>query len=102
MRPTAPPTTSTVSADTTLSPAQLETLVGRVALYPDDLLALVLPASTQPLQVVEAQRLLEQRKTNPSLQPPKTWDPSIVALLNYPEALATMSADPVWLQQLGT
>jgi Protein of unknown function (DUF3300) len=88
--------------DTNLTPAQLETLVSPVALYPDDLLALVLPASTQPLQVVEAQRFLEQRKTNPSLQPQKTSDPSVVALLNYPEALARMTADLTWLQQFGT
>src|SRR5690348_5211308 len=88
--------------DANLTPTQLETLLGRVALYPHDLLALVLPASTQPLQVVEAHRFLEQRKANPGLQPPKTWDPSVVALLNYPEALALMNADPTWLQQLGT
>lgn len=112
--PDAPPATTTAPAstgaaavsfsgtDTNLTPAQLETLVSRVALYPDDLLALVLPASTQPLQVVEARRFLEQRKANPSLQPPKTWDPSVVALLNYPEALTRMTADLTWLQQLGT
>jgi hypothetical protein len=111
--PEAPPPTTVAPASpraalpfsgtaTNLTAAQLELLVGPVALYPDDLLALVLPASTQPLQVVDAQRFLEQRKTKPSLQPPKTWDPSVVALLNYPEALARMTADLTWLQQLGT
>jgi hypothetical protein len=85
-----------------LSAAQLEILVSRVALYPDDLLALVLPASTQPLEVVEAQRFLEQRKANASMQPSKEWDPSIIALLNYPEALKLMTADVTWLTQLGT
>jgi hypothetical protein len=88
--------------DKNLSAAQLEALVGPVALYPDDLLALVLPASTQPQQVVDAKRFLEQRKTNASLEPPKTWDPSVIALLNYPDALNRMSADFTWLQQLGT
>jgi hypothetical protein len=73
-----------------------------VALYPDDLLALVLPASTQPLQIVEAGRLLEKRKTDPTLQPPKTWDPSVVSLLNYPEVVELMNADLTWTQQLGT
>ena len=42
-----------------LSAAELETLVGPVALYPDDLLAIVLPAATYPLQLVEAQRVLD-------------------------------------------
>lgn len=112
--PDAPPATTMAPAatgaaavsfsgtDMNLTPAQLETLVSRFALYPDDLLAVVLPASTQPLQVVEAQRFLEQRKVNASLQPPRTWDPSVVALLNYPEALGRMNADLTWLQQLGT
>ena len=73
----APPssivTTSTATfsgSDLDLSPQELETLVSRIALYPDDLLALVLPASTQPLQIVEAQRLLDQRKSNRKVQPP--------------------------------
>ncbi len=41
-----------------LSSVDLEELVGPVALYPDDLLAIVLPASAYPLQLVEAARFL--------------------------------------------
>ncbi len=41
-----------------LTAAQLQDLVGPVAPYPDDLLALILPASTTTLDVVKAQRLL--------------------------------------------
>ena len=105
---TATPSTTTTSTtafsgnDLDLSPQQLAVLVGPIALYPDDLLALVLPASTQPLQVVEAQRLLDQRKSTPKVRPPKTWDPSVVALLNYPEAVALLNRDLTWTQQLGT
>jgi hypothetical protein len=102
-QPTVAASATTFSgSDENLSPEQLETLVSRVALYPDDLLALVLPASTQPLQIVEAARLLEKRKTDPKLQPPKTWDPSVVGLLNYPEVVALMNSDLTWTQQLGT
>ena len=39
-------------------------LVAPVALYPDDLLAVVLPASTYPLQVVLAARFLEDEQQN--------------------------------------
>ncbi|MGF7213137.1 hypothetical protein GGE65_007773 [Skermanella aerolata] len=95
-------TTAFSGSDLDLSSQQLAVLVGPIALYPDDLLALVLPASTQPLQVVEAQRLLDQRKSNSKVQPPKTWDPSVVALLNYPEAVAQLNRDLTWTQQLGT
>lgn len=34
--------------------AELEELVGPIALYPDDLIGIVLPASSYPLQIVEA------------------------------------------------
>jgi hypothetical protein len=96
------PATSFSGSDTNLSPAQLESLVSRIALYPDDLVAIVLPASTQPLQIVQAQRLLEQKKSDPQAQPPKSWDPSVVALLNYPEVIELMNADLTWTEQLGT
>lgn len=42
-----------------LSTAELEELVGPIALYPDDLLAIVLPAAAYPLQIVDAARFLE-------------------------------------------
>src|SRR3954466_3593319 len=44
------------------SPEKLENLVGRIALYPDDLVPFFLPASTEPLQIVQADRFLEKRK----------------------------------------
>ena len=36
-----------------LTQSDLQELVGPIALYPDDLLAIVLPASTYPLQLVQ-------------------------------------------------
>ncbi len=81
--------------------AALEDLLAPVALYPDDLLAIVLPASTYPLQIVQAARFLEARKADPKLQPEDEWDDSIVALLNYPEALALLNNDLDWTWRLG-
>jgi hypothetical protein len=93
---------SFTGTDAQLSPQQLQALVGRIAIYPDDLLGLVLTASTQPLEIVEAQRFLEARKTDPAAKPPKTWDPSVSALLNYPDVVKLMDADLTWTEQLGT
>lgn len=89
------------AADNLLSPAALQKLVGPIALYPDELLSIVLPASTQPLQIVEAQRFLDKYKTDKALKPPSNWDPSVVALLNYPDVVAMMNHDLSWTQQLG-
>src|SRR5262245_6902384 len=86
---------------TVLSPDEIRKLVAPVALYPDDLLALVLPASTNPLQIVQAQRFLEKQATDKNLKPDENWDPSVLALLNYPEVIAKMNDDLDWTENLG-
>jgi hypothetical protein len=83
------------------SASELKRLVGPIALYPDDLLAVVLPASTYPLQVVQAQRFLDDLEQDPSLTPDDGWDESIVALVNYPEVVALLNEDLDWTWQLG-
>src|SRR6476646_5941099 len=45
-----------------LKPAELDGLVAPIALYPDTLLANVLMASTYPLEVVQAERWVNQNK----------------------------------------
>ena len=84
-----------------LTRQELQDLVGPVALYPDDLLAIVLPASTYPLQVVQASRFLEDLKLDPGLEPDPDWDDSIVALVNYPEIVELLNEDLDWTWQLG-
>ncbi|MEM6817849.1 MAG: DUF3300 domain-containing protein [Pseudomonadota bacterium] len=82
------------------SPDELDTLVGPIALYPDDVLGILLPAATYPLQIVEAQRFLD---TNPQegAEPDANWDSTVIALLNYPEAVQLLSDDLEWTATLG-
>lgn len=84
-----------------LTRTELQELVGPIALYPDDLLAIVLPASTYPLQLVQAQRFLEDVEQDPSLKPDEAWDDSIIALLNYPEVVELLNEDLDWTWRLG-
>ena len=84
-----------------LSTVDLEELVGPIALYPDDLLAIVLPASAYPLQVVDAARFLEALEDDPSLEPDSDWDDSVVALTNYPEVIELLNDDIDWTWRLG-
>ena len=84
-----------------LDAAELAELVGPIALYPDDLLAVVLPASAYPLQIVEAGRFLEDLEADASLQPNSDWDDSVVALLNYPEVVQLLNEDIDWTWRLG-
>ena len=82
-------------------PDEIESLIAPIALYPDDLLAIVLPASSYPLQIVQAARFLDAVERDPSLKPDETWDDSVVALLNYPEVVRMMNDDLDWTWRLG-
>ena len=87
--------------DAALTPEELEKLVARIALYPDDLVALILPASTNPLQIVQADRFLAKRKTDPKAPLDDKWDDSVKSLVNYPEVVTAMSNDLDWTAALG-
>ncbi|MBS3651544.1 DUF3300 domain-containing protein [Pseudaminobacter sp. 19-2017] len=84
-----------------LSADELEELVAPIALYPDELLALVCSASLFPLQIVEAERFLEKRAKDKSLEPKESWDASVISLLNYPDVVKMMAEDLEWTQALG-
>jgi len=79
--------------------ASLEKLVAPIALYPDPLVAQILPASTYPVEVVEAARDLQSGR--PSAATASQWDPSIQALLSFPTVLKMMSDKINWTTQLG-
>jgi Protein of unknown function (DUF3300) len=83
-----------------LSDEQLDQLLGPIALYPDPLIAQILPAATLPTQVVLADRyLLNGGDPNQFDQQP--WEPSVQALAHYPNVLKWMDDNLVWTTQLG-
>jgi len=84
-----------------LAPEELELLVSRIAFYPDEVIAVTLPAATYPLDVVAASRFLEKSKTKPDLQADADWDTSVLALLNYPVVISMMNDDLDWTTALG-
>ena len=89
-----------------LSPDQLQNLVAPVALYPDNLLSEILAASTYPIEVVEAQQWLEQNhklKGQQLLDAAKqqNWDPSVQALVVFPDVLKRLNQDVRWTTDLG-
>jgi len=84
-----------------MSAEGLDKLVGPIALYPDDLVAIILPASTNPLQLVQADRYLDKRKGDPKLPIDEKWDDPVKSLLNYPDVVKKMSNDLDWTSALG-
>jgi len=91
-----------------LSPAQLDHLVSRIALYPDPLLAQVLAASTYSTEIPEAAAWANQhayekgdRLADEIREDNLQWNPAVIALVPFPTVLNMMAQDPVWTQQLG-
>ncbi len=80
---------------------ELKILTARIALYPDELVALCVSASLYPLQIVQAARFLEDKEKTPDLEPNEKWDGSVISLLNYPDIVKMMNDDLEWTEQLG-
>ena len=89
-----------------ISENELANLVAPIALYPDALLSQVLVASTYPLEVVEAQQWLQQngnlhnRKLIEAAQQ-ENWDPSVQALVAFPDVVALLNRNIRWTTDLG-
>src|SRR5882757_5714746 len=105
--PAAPPAATATQPDQDLlKPEQLEALVAPIALYPDALLANMLAAATYPLEVVEADRWIKEKKSlkGDALKAEvdkKSWDDSIKALTATPSVLDMMSDKLDWTKSLG-
>ena len=85
---------------------EIDQMVAPIALYPDSLLAQVLTASTYPLEIVQAARFVQQNKElkgEKLLQAAKDkeWDPSVKAMLSFPDVLLMMSEKIEWTEKLG-
>jgi len=96
----APQNTPLLTAD------QLDNLVAPVALYPDPLLGEVLAASTYPLEIIEAQQWLNENRNLSGQQlidaaKQQNWDPSVQALVAFPDALTLLGRDIQWTTDLG-
>jgi uncharacterized protein DUF3300 len=87
-------------------PEELEAIVAPIALYPDPLVAQVLMASTYPLEVIQAARLM---KSQPNLKgdalneelKKHEWDDSVKSLCSFPQTLEVLNEKIDWMQKLG-
>lgn len=82
------------------SDAQLQQLLGPIALYPDPLIAIMLPAATMPTQIVMADRYVSGGG-DPNQIDQQPWDPNVQALAHYPAVLKWMDDNLNWTTQLG-
>ena len=83
-----------------LPAAQLDQLLGPIALYPDPLIAEILPASTLPAQIVLADRYVTGGG-DPNQIGQQPWDASVQAVARYPSVLKWMDDNLNWTEELG-
>ena len=93
-------------ANSMFTRAELEKLLAPIALYPDPLLAQMLPASAYPVQIVQAQRWLDKNQglvanNDYTGIDNQNWDPAVKALARFPDVIKMMSADLDWTTDLG-
>jgi hypothetical protein len=90
-----------------LSASDLERLLAPIALYPDNLLAQILAASTYPEQVAAADQWLHQMQGQgqdqvaAGAEAQGGWDPSVKGLTAFPQVLDMMNQDLQWTTDLG-
>jgi hypothetical protein len=96
-----------VRAEGPLTPAELDTLFGPVALFPDPVLTPVLVAATFPLDVVKAGRFVEGAATfsdeeRAAKAVDQAWDDSVRELAaGFPDLVTRMSDNIDWTEQAG-
>jgi hypothetical protein len=82
------------------TPGELDVILGPIALYPDPLLAQILPAATFPDQLLDADDLIRQPNGANEIDL-QNWDISVKAIAHYPSVLVMMVDKPDWTTSVG-
>jgi len=82
------------------SAAELEKLLGPIALYPDALIATLLPASVYPLELVQASRFVADTNNLAKLDE-QPWDENVKAVARVPALIKKLNDDLSWTMDLG-
>jgi hypothetical protein len=88
------------SAAPKYSAAELEKLAAPIALHPDPLIAIILPASVYPLEIVQAARFVQDTNNVPKVDE-QPWDDNVKALAKFPDMIQKMNDDLTWTMDLG-
>jgi Protein of unknown function (DUF3300) len=79
---------------------ELDNLLAPIALYPDPLLAQILPASTYPTEIADAEAWLNSGGDISGIDE-QEWDESVKAIAHYQTILEMMAENMDWTASLG-
>ena len=98
--PSASPGAAPATTAANFSDAELDELFAPIALYPDPLLAQIIPAATFGDEINDASRTLNG-KVDDNLIDRQNWDVSVKAVAHYPQVLNMMADKPDWTAAVG-
>jgi len=78
----------------------LEKLAAPIALYPDELIATVLPASAYPLEIVQAARFVADTNNLAKIDE-QPWDDNVKAVARISQVITQMNDNIAWTSDLG-
>src|SRR5688572_21884687 len=88
------------SAPPQRSAAELEKLAMPIALHPDPLISIILPAAVYPVEIVQAARFVKDTNNIPKVDQ-QSWDENVKAVAKLPDLIAKLDADLAWTVELG-
>jgi hypothetical protein len=88
------------SASPQRSAADLEQLAAPIALYPDSVIAVMLPAAVYPLEIVQAARFVRDTNNLAKLDA-QPWDENVKAVARIPTLIKKMDDEISWTSDLG-
>lgn len=100
-------TEEAIPAEDLLGEEELDELIAPVALYPDSLLTQIFVAATYPLDVIKADRFVEDSAelddaARADAADGEDWDPSIQVLAaGFPDLVGRMAEEIDWTEALG-
>jgi len=100
------PALAQAQRQTPYAQAELDALIAPIALYPDDMVRLVLDAARAPAEVAEAgqwSRANHGMTGEDAVRAVQAygWQPSVKALVAYPDLVERMAESPQWTFDLG-
>lgn len=88
------------SAPPQRSAADLQKLAEPIALYPDPLISIVLPAAAYPVEIVQAARFVRNTNNIPNIDD-QPWDENVKSVAKFPQVIAMMDSNLTWTVDLG-
>jgi hypothetical protein len=88
------------SAPAQRSAAELEKLAEPIALHPDPLVSIILPAAAYPVEIVQAARFVRDTNNVPKVDD-QPWDDNVKSVAKFPQLIAMMDSNLTWTVDLG-